>query len=270
LPLIVAVEAVALGLQQGEADVAAAGGSIRARQIICGMRTSALTLEMARLVVAAYGQWGHSVAGFDIAGAEDGFPIREHMEAITLLEREGIPFTIHAGEMDGAHSVWETVHIAHALRVGHGTRVIEDVSLNGRPLSVGTAVKAVEAARESGSAVLELGRTAQWIVDRGIPLEQCVTSNSNGGVVVGIENHPIELLRSLGFTITINPDNRLMSKTSISREFRRISEQFGWGVAEFAGAERAGVEAAFITRVEKDALRAELDALIAEFSRTDA
>lgn len=264
LPLVAAVEAVAIGLQQGEADVAAAGGRIRARQLICGMRTSRLSPEIARVTVAVYGRWGGSVAGFDIAGAEDGFPIRDHLEPLTLLEREGIPFTVHAGEMDGEHSVWETVHLAHALRLGHGTRIIEDVTLNGRPLRVGTAVKAVAAARKAGRAELELGKTAQWVVDRRIPLEQCVTSNS-GGVVDGIENHPIDLLRSLEFTLTINPDNRLMSKTSISREFRRVSAQFGWGFSEFAAAERAGVEAAFLPRADREALRAELDASIVQF-----
>ncbi|GAA1559467.1 adenosine deaminase [Kribbella lupini] len=265
LPLSVAVEAVAAGLREGEAEVAAAGGQIRARQLICGMRSSTLSYEMARLTVASYGKWDNSVAGFDIAGPEDGFPIRDHLDALALLEREGVPFTVHAGEADGEHSVWETVHLAHALRLGHGTRIIEDVTLNGRPLNVHTAVRDVATARAAGRAELALGRTAQWVVDRRIPLEQCVTSNSSG-VVFGIENHPIELLRSLRFTLTINPDNRVMSKTSISREFRRISEQFGWGTAEFAEAERAAVEATFLSRADREALRAELDARIEQFS----
>lgn len=265
LPLAVAVEAVAAGLHEGEADVRAAGGHIRARQLLCGMRSSTLSYEMARLTVATYGKWGNSVAGFDIAGPEDGFPIRDHLDALTLLEQEGVPFTVHAGEADGEHSVWETVHLAHALRLGHGTRIVEDVTLNGKPLQVKTAVKTVAAAREAGRADLALGRTAQWVVDRRIPLEQCVTSNSGGGVVSGIENHPIELLRSLGFTVTINPDNRGMSKTSLSGEFRRISEQFGWGSPEFAEAERAAVEAAFLPRADRDALRIDLDARIARF-----
>ncbi|MEF2979390.1 adenosine deaminase family protein [Subtercola sp. YIM 133946] len=265
LPLVVAVEAVATGLQQGEADVAAAGGHIRARQLLCGMRSSTLSFEIARLTVATYGRWGDSVAGFDIAGPEDGFPVRHHLDATELLQREGVPFTLHTGEADGEHSVWETVHLAHALRLGHGTRVIEDVTLNGRPLNVRTAVKEVAAARESGRAELELGKTAQWVVDRRIPLEQCVTSNSKGGVVLGIDNHPIDLLRSLGFTVTINPDNRGMSKTSISQEFRRIESQFGWGVPEFTEAERAGVEATFLSRADRDALRVRLDESIAAF-----
>jgi len=267
LPLRVAVEAVAVGLRSGEAEVAAAGGSIRARQLLCGMRSSTLSYEIARLTVDTYGEWGGSVAGFDLAGPEDGFPVRDHLAATELLHREGIPYTLHAGEADGEHSVWETVHLAHTLRLGHGARVIEDVRLNGRPLNVRTAVAAVAAARAAGVADLELGRTARWVVDRRIPLEMCVTSNSAGGVVAGIENHPIDLLRELGFTLTVNPDNRGMSKTSISVEMRRIEAQFGWGPAEFAVAEAAAVEATFQTRAQRDQLGAEVQAAVDAFVR---
>jgi adenosine deaminase len=266
LPLRVAVEAVAAGLREGEAEVAAAGGSIRARQLICGMRTSPLSFEIARLVVDTYGEWGGSVAGFDLAGAEDGFPMRHHLDATELLQREGIPYTIHTGEADGEHSVWETVHLAHALRLGHGVRVIEDVMLNGRPLAVKTAVQDVAAARASGPVSLELGRTAQWVVDRRIPLEVCVTSNA-GGVVDGVPNHPIDLLRELGFTITVNPDNRGMSKTSISAEFRIIEAEFGWGEVEFAEAELAAAEATFQSRAEREALTSRLLEGIDAFER---
>ncbi|SDY50966.1 adenosine deaminase family protein [Herbiconiux ginsengi] len=266
LPLRVAVEAVAAGLAEGEALVAAAGGSIRARQLICGMRTSTLSYEIARLVVDTYGEWGGSVAGFDLAGAEDGFPVRHHLDATTLLEREGIPFTIHTGEADGEHSVWETVHLAHALRLGHGVRVIEDVTLDGRPLGVRTAVRDVAAARAAGPASLRLGRTAQWVVDRRIPLEVCVTSNA-GGVVDGVANHPIDLLRELGFTVTVNPDNRGMSTTSISAEMRTIEAEFGWGPEEFAEAEFAAVEAAFLSRREREALHDTVEAGVESFVR---
>jgi adenosine deaminase len=265
LPLAVAVEAVAAGLAEGEADVAAAGGSIRARQLLCGMRTSNLSFEIARLTVATYGKWGGSVAGFDIAGAETDFPIRHHLDATELLHREGVPYTIHTGESDGAHSVWETVHLAHALRLGHGVRVIEDVTLNGRPLSLRTAVSAVAAARAEGTANLVLGTTAQWVVDRQLPLEVCVSSNSKG-IVDGVENHPIDLLRELGFTLTLNPDNRLVSKTSISRDFRRIEHQFGWGLDEFTTAELAAVDATFLSKPERNTLRADVLAGIATFS----
>lgn len=265
LPLRVAVEAVAEGLAQGEAIVAA-GGRIRARQILCGMRSSTLSFEIARLTVDTYGDGTGSVAGFDLAGPEDGFPLRHHLDAISLLDREGVPYTLHTGEADGEHSVWETVHLAHALRLGHGVRIIEGVELNGRPLGVRDAVRAVAAARAEGDATLTLGRTAQWVVDRRIPLEVCVTSNA-GGVVDGIENHPIGLLHDLGFTLTVNPDNRLISMTCISREFRRIEEHFGWGVAEFAAVELAAVEAAFLSGAEKRALADEVAAAARAFTR---
>ena len=267
LPLRVAVEAVAAGLAEGEAAVAAAGGRIRARQLLCGMRSSTLSLEIARLTVDTYGEWGGSVAGFDIAGPEDGFPIRHHLAATELLHREGIPYTLHSGEADGEHSIWETVHLAHALRLGHGVRVIEDVTLDGRPLGVRTAVREVAAARARGAADLQLGRTARWVVDRRIPLEVCVTSNSSGGVVDGIAEHPLDLLRELGFTVTVNPDNRGMSKTSISVEMRRIEQQFGWGPAEFATAAYAAVEATFLSRAERAVLQAEVADGIDRFVR---
>jgi len=265
LPLRVAVEAVAAGLREGEDTVAVAGGRIRARQLLCGMRTSARSAEIARLAVDTYGEWGDSVAGYDIAGLETGFPVRAHLDAIDALERAGVPYTIHTGEGDGEHSVWETVHLAHALRLGHGVRVIEDVRLNGRPLDVRTAVRDVAAARAAGAAELTLGRTAQWVIDRRIPLEVCVSSNAMA-VLDGIENHPIDLLRELGFTLTINPDNRLISMVCISAEFRRIQEWFGWGVPEFQAVELAGVEAAFLSGPEKTALAADVRAAIAAFT----
>lgn len=262
LPLIVAVEAVAEGLRLGERDVAEAGGSIRARQLLCGMRTSTRSLEIARLVVATYGEWGGSVAGFDLAGIEEDFPVRRHLEATALLHREGIPFTIHTGEGAGEQSVWETVHLAHALRLGHGIRVIEDITLNGRALDPRTAVSTIEAARAGGGpAELALGRTAQWVRDRGIPLEVCVTSNS-GSIVSGVANHPLELLRELGFTLTLNPDNRSMSMVSLSSEYRVIEERFGWGAAEFAWALGNSVEASFQSRAERDALHARIAGLL--------
>ena len=138
--------------------------------------------------------------------------------------------------------------------------------LNGCPLSTPTAVREVAAARAAGQAELRLGKTAQWIVDRGIPLEMCVSSNSKGTVVDGIPNHPIDLLRELGFTLTVNPDNRGMSRTNISVEFRRIADAFGWGVDEFTRAELNAAEAAFLTREEKNQLREKLVQGIAEFT----
>ncbi|PUB21535.1 adenosine deaminase [Promicromonospora sp. AC04] len=254
-----AVDAVAEGLRQGEAEVTAAGGTITARQLLCGMRETRLSAQVADVAIEKFGD---SVVGFDIAGPEEGWSVLDHLEACVKLERAGIPYTIHAGESDGLRSVFDTVHTAHALRLGHGVRVIEDVSLNGVPLDVRTCVADVAAARAAGHAELTLGRVARWVIDRGIPLEVCLTSNSRH-VVDGRENHPVDLLRELGFAVTINPDNRMMSRTSISSEMRHLQELFGWNVPEFADAQRIAVDASFLGKADRAALRIQVDTGIA-------
>lgn len=246
-----AVEAVTAGLAEGERIAAAAGKPIRVRQLLCGMRTSTLSYRIAELAVRHYGE---SVAGFDVAGHELGHPAIDHVAACDLLRRAGIPITFHTGEHDGVPSVRQTVQECHPQRLGHGTRIVEDIALNGAPLDARTAVKTVAAARESGPAEFELGPTARWVRDRRIPLEQCLTSNSKGNVVTGIHNHPLGLLKELGFAVTVNPDNRMMSGTSITREMRRAVEQFGWDVGDLLDVTVTAVGAAFLPLPERERL----------------
>jgi adenosine deaminase len=250
-----AVEAVTAGLTEGERIAAAAGKDIRVRQLLCGMRTSNLSHTIAELTVRHYGA---SVVGFDVAGHELGHPAIDHLAACDLLRRANIPVTFHTGEHDGAASVRQTVQECRPQRLGHGTRIVEDISLNGTPLDVRTAVKTVAAAREAGTAVLELGPTATWVRDRRIPLEQCLTSNSKGNVVSGIENHPLGLLKELGFAVTVNPDNRMMSGTSITREMRRAVELFGWDTTDLLNATRTALDAAFLPLPERERLLGEV------------
>jgi len=123
---------------------------------------------------------------------------------------------------------------------------------------VRTAVKTIAAARESGDAELELGSTARWVRDRRIPMEQCLTSNSKGNVVTGIENHPLGLLKELGFAVTVNPDNRMMSGTSITREMRRAAELFGWDTADLLAVTTTALDAAFLPLPERKRLLTEV------------
>jgi adenosine deaminase len=246
-----AVEAVTAGLAEGERIAAAAGKQIQVRQLLCGMRTSKLSYTIAELTVR---HRGASVVGFDIAGHELGYPAIDHVAACDLLHRANIPITFHTGEHDGAASVLQTVQECHPQRLGHGTRIIEDISLNGTPLDVRTAVKAVAAARTSGTAVIELGPIATWVRDRRIPLEQCLTSNSKGNVVTGIENHPLGLLKELGFAVTLNPDNRMMSGTSITREMRRAVELFNWDTTDLLDLTTTALQAAFLPLPERQRL----------------
>ena len=153
------------------------------------------------------------VVGFDIAGAEAGFPPTRHLDAFQYVARENFHATIHAGEAFGLPSIWEAVQWCGAERLGHGVRIVDDIT------------------GERGSE--RLGRLASYIRDRRIPLELCPTSNVNTGVVASIADHPIGLLRRLRFRVTVNTDNRLMSDTSMTNEFTQLAGAFGYGLEDF-------------------------------------
>ena len=207
LTLEEAVEAVREGFEAGEA---AADGRIVVRQILTAMRHQARSREIADLVVR-YRDEG--VCGFDIAGAEAGYPPTRHLEAFEYLQRENSHFTIHAGEAFGLPSIWEALQWCGADRLGHGVRIIDDVEVD-----------------DHGQA--HLGRLAAYVRDKRIPLEMCPTSNLQTGAAPSLAEHPIGLLTDLRFRVTVNTDNRLMSGTSMSRELQRLVDTFGWGVRE--------------------------------------
>ncbi len=194
--------AVLAGFRSGTA-----GTGLVIYAICSAMRTAARSLEIAELAV----RWrDEGVVGFDIAGAEAGFPPTRHLDAFQYVQRENFHATIHAGEAFGLPSIWEAVQWCGAERLGHGVRVVDDIS--GEP------------------GAERLGRLASYIRDRRIPLELCPTSNVNTGVCASIAEHPIGLLRRLRFRVTVNTDNRLMSDTSMTGEFIRLHEAFGYGV----------------------------------------
>jgi adenosine deaminase len=176
--------------------------------LICSaMRTAARSLEIAELAV----RWrDRGVVGFDIAGAEAGYPPTRHLDAFHYVQRENFHTTIHAGEAFGLPSIWEAVQFCGAERLGHGVRIVDDIT--------------------GPDGDEQLGRLAQFVRDRRIPLELCPTSNVGTGVCASIADHPIGLLRRLRFRVTVNTDNRLMSATSMTHEFWQLHEAFGWGL----------------------------------------
>ncbi len=197
------VDAVLTGFRRGAAQT---GLTIYA--ICSAMRTAARSLEIAELAV----RWRDAgVVGFDIAGAEAGYPPTRHLDAFHHVQRENFHATIHAGEAFGLPSIWEALQFCGAERLGHGVRIVDDIELG-----------------EAG--VARLGRLAAYVRDRRIPLELCPTSNVNTGVCASIADHPIGLLRRLRFRVTVNTDNRLMSNTSMTKEFCQLVEAFGWGL----------------------------------------
>jgi adenosine deaminase len=211
LSLAETVEAVQEGIVKGQEEASGLGHPIVVGQLLTAMRHAKRGLEIAEVAVE-YRDRG--VAGFDIAGAEDGFPPILHLEAFEYLRRENAHFTIHAGEAFGLPSIWQAIQRCGAERLGHGVRIVDDIDFDA-----------------PGGPVL--GRLAAYIRDRRIPLEMCPSSNLQTHAVPGmrsIADHPIGKLKDLGFRVTVNCDNRLMSGTSMSREFQLLVDAFGYGL----------------------------------------
>jgi adenosine deaminase len=199
------VEAMLAGFERGSA-----GTDLTIYLICSAMRTAARSLEIAELAV----RWrDRGVVGFDIAGAEAGYPPTRHLDAFQYVMRENFHSTIHAGEAFGLPSIWEALQYCGAARLGHGVRIVDDI----------TGAQGEE----------HLGRLASFVRDRRVCLELCPTSNVNTGVCASIGEHPIGMLRRLRFRVTVNTDNRLMSNTSMTKEMSKLHDAFGWGLNDF-------------------------------------
>lgn len=222
LTLDEAVEAVQDGLELGMHEAEKQGHWVRTGQIITAMRQSDRSLEIAELAVR---QRDTGVVGFDIAGPELGFPPSMHQLAFDYLAAELMPVTIHAGEADGLASIRDALVTGRALRIGHGVRLFEDILFS----------------HEDGDAdVVELGPIARWVYDRGIGIEMCPTSNLQTGALnfmlegddedepeaPTLADHPLAVFLELGFKVTVNPDNRLLGGTSVSRELELMAKEF--------------------------------------------
>ena len=196
------VEAVLEGFRRGSE-----GRRITVRTLLTAMRTAARSLEIAELAV----RWrDRGVCGFDIAGAEAGYPPTRHLDAFEHVRRENFHLTIHAGEAFGPPSIWEALQLCGAERLGHGVRIVDDIRVD-----------------PDGSVTL--GPLASLVRDRRVPLELCPTSNVHSGATPSIAEHPIGLLADLRFRVTVNTDNRLMSGITLSTEMANLVEAFGFG-----------------------------------------
>ena len=218
------VEAVLEGFETGARTAAEMGHHIRVGTLLTAMRHAARSREIAELAVQ-YRDDG--VVGFDIAGAEAGFPPTRHLDAFEYLRRENAHFTIHAGEGFGLPSIWEALAWCGTDRLGHGVRIIDDISTD-----------------EDGT--VRLGRLAQYVRDRRIPLEMCPSSNVQTGAAPSIAEHPIGLLRQLSFRVTVNTDNRLMSGVSMTSEMAALVEAFGYGWDDLQWLTLNAMKSAFI------------------------
>lgn len=201
------VEHVLEGFRAGESEARATGRRIRVRCLLTAMRHAARSREIAELAVR-FRERG--VVGFDIAGAEAGHPPSRHLDAFEYTRAENAHFTIHAGEAFGLPSIHEAVAFCGTDRLGHGVRIVDDIEVH-----------------DDGTATL--GRLANYVRDKRIPLELCPSSNVQTGAVRTLAEHPFDLLARLRFRVTVNTDNRLMSDTTMTKEMVRLVDTFGYG-----------------------------------------
>jgi adenosine deaminase len=222
------VEAVQEGFRLGSE-----GTRIRIGTLLTAMRTAARSLEIADLAV----RWrDQGVVGFDIAGAEAGYPPTRHLDAFERVRRANFHLTIHAGEAFGVPSIWEALQLCGAERLGHGVRIVDDIEMG-----------------DAGQA--RLGRVAHLVRDRRVPLELCPSSNVHSGAAKSIEEHPIGLLMDLRFRVTVNTDNRLMSATSLTQELAQLVDSFGIGWSTIARLTVNAMKSAFIPFDERIVLQ---------------
>ena len=204
------VDANLEGFRLGAIRAAEAGRPIVMKMLVTAMRQAARSVEVAECAI----RWRDAgVVGFDVAGPEKGYPPTRYLDAFETIRRANFHITIHAGESFGPPSIWEALQFCGAERLGHGVRIVDDITT-----------------RPDGS--VELGRLAAFVRDRRIPLEMCPTSNVHTGAAASIREHPIDLLRRLRYRVTLNTDNRLMSGVTMSSEFAALDKAFGIGFGE--------------------------------------
>ncbi|HAY43724.1 MAG TPA: adenosine deaminase [Micrococcaceae bacterium] len=235
------VDAVQEGMEQAVEALNNEGHPIQVGQVISAMRQADRGLEIAQLALR---HRGHGVVGFDIAGPEEGFPASRMKEAFDLLAENLFPTTVHAGEGAGLESIKDAILVGRATRLGHGVRVAEDIEIEfGGVDDDGETL-------DQDTGLVALGPVANWVRERGIPLEICPSSNLQTGATAafgeGIESHPIDLLVQTGFNVTISPDNRLMSGTSLSDEFELLVEAFDYDLEDLLDLTLNAAEAAFV------------------------
>jgi adenosine deaminase len=232
LALEAVVEAVLEGFRLGAQRAAGTGRRIRIGCLLTAMRHAARSREIAELAVR-YRDLG--VVGFDIAGAEAGFPPTRHLDAFEYLRQQNAHFTIHAGEAFGLPSIWEALQWCGADRLGHGVRIVDDITLgaDGTP---------------------RLGLLAAYVRDKRIPLEMCPTSNVHTGAAKSLADHPIGLLAQLRFRVTVNTDNRLMSDVSMTSEMTALASTFDYGWADLQWFTVNAMKSAFLSFDERLAL----------------
>jgi adenosine deaminase len=223
------VKAVLDGLEQGRKETGVQYGLI-----LCAMRSQSpnISLEVAKLAVAFRDR---GVVGFDLAGDEKGNPPKDHLEAFQYVHNKNFNVTIHAGEAFGLDSIWQAIQVCGAHRIGHGTRLVDDMSLDGMRIE-------------------KMGELAHFVQDKRIPLEMCLSSNIGTGAAKSFGTHPFIVFFRNHFRVFLCTDNRLMSNTNLTKEMYIATENFGLTIKDLERISVNAMKSAFIHHDDKLAL----------------
>jgi len=229
----------AKGLSMEEALIAVLAGMDEGKRrtgisygvILCALRNQEITIstEVAKLAVAYR---SHGVVGFDLAGDESGHPPKRHLEAFQYIRNQNFNITIHAGEGFGLESIWQAIQVCGSHRIGHGTRLIDDMTIN-------------------GTKIEKMGSLAHFIQDRRIPIEMCLSSNVGTGAAQDFATHPFHTFFRNNFRVFLSVDNRLMSDTTLSKEMEIAVAHYGLTLRDLEKVTVNAMKSAFIHHDEK-------------------
>ena len=196
---------------------------LKVNLILCMMRNDSFEDNM-KVIETAKNYLNKGVCAVDLAGDEAHYPTGDFKDLFKASKDYGIPFTIHAGEADGASSVESAIAFG-AKRIGHGIRCLEDNDL------------------------------VNQIIDKNIHLEVCPTSNIQTNVVNSISEHPIRKLFDLGVNLSINTDNRTVSNTCLTNEYTLLRDNLNFGINDFIKCNINAINSSFLSDEDKVKLK---------------
>lgn len=210
---------------------------IKTNLILCMMR-GATYEENIQVIQLAKKYLNHGVCAIDLAGAEAIYKTEDYKNLFLIAKNENIPFTIHAGEADGKESIASAISFG-AQRIGHGVRITEDLNL------------------------------IEVVKRKNILLEICPTSNIQTNIYKSYKEHPIKKFYENFIPISINTDNRTVSNTNLTKEYKYLIDELDFNIKDIININKSSILHTFLPKDEQEKLYKEYSILIEQISKKD-